>query len=41
MTYTPNALLSRLVGDRLVAVTFVLNGDLQLQFDDASMNVAV
>lgn len=41
MTYTPNALLSRLVGDRLVAVTFVLNGDLHLQFDDASMNVAV
>ncbi|MBB2988066.1 hypothetical protein [Terracoccus luteus] len=39
MTYVPNALLSRLVGDRLVAVTFVLDDYLQLQFDAADMNV--
>ena len=40
-TYVPNALLSRLVGDRLVAVTFVLDSYLQLQFDEANMNVEV
>lgn len=39
MTYVPNELLSRLVGGRLVAVTFVLDDYLQLQFDDATMNV--
>lgn len=39
MTYVPNALLSRLVGDRLVAVTFVLDDYLQLQFDAADMTV--
>lgn len=37
--YVPNELLSQLVGDRLAAVTFVLNSYLQLQFDDARMNV--
>jgi hypothetical protein len=41
MPYVPNALLSRLVGDRLVAVTFVLDSYLQLQFDEAHMNVDV
>lgn len=41
MTYVPNGLLSRLTGDRLVAVTFVLDSYLQLQFDSASMNVEV
>ena len=41
MTYVPNQLLSRLVGGRLVAVTFVLDDYLQLQFDDARMNVDV
>lgn len=41
MPYVPNALLSRLVGDRLVAVTFVLDSYLQLQFDEANMNVEV
>jgi len=41
MPYVPNALLSRLVGDRLVAVTFVLDSYLQLQFDDANMSVGV
>jgi hypothetical protein len=41
MTYVPNALLSRLVGDRLVAVTFVLDNYMQLQFDEANMNVEV
>lgn len=41
MPYLPNALLSRLVGDRLVAVTFVLDSYLQLQFDEANMNVEV
>ena len=35
------SLLSALVGDRLVAVTFVLDSYLQLQFDDATMNVEV
>ena len=39
--YVPNALLSRLVGDRLVAVTFVLDSYLQLQFDEANLNVEV
>lgn len=39
MTYVPNALLSRLVGDCLVAVTFVLDSYLQLQFDNANMTV--
>ena len=39
MVYVPNELLSRLIGDRLVAVTFVLDDYMQLQFDDASMNV--
>ncbi len=39
--YVPNELLSRLVGDRLVAVTFVLDSYLQLQFDNARMNVDV
>ena len=41
MPYVPNALLSRLVGDRLVAVTFVLDSYLQLQLDEANMNVEV
>ena len=41
MPYVPNALLSRLIGDRLVAVTFVLDSYLQLQFDEAIMNVEV
>ena len=41
MAYVPNELLSRLVGDRLVAVTFVLDSYLQLQFDEANMNVEV
>lgn len=41
MVCEPNDLLSRLIGDRLVAVTFVLNDYLQLQFDEASMNVDV
>lgn len=41
MAYVRNELLSRLVGDRLVAVTFVLDDYLQLQFDNASMNVSV
>lgn len=41
MPYVPNELLSRLVGDRLVAVTFVLDSYLQLQFDEANMNVEV
>jgi hypothetical protein len=39
MGYVPNQLLSKLVGDRLVAVTFVLDDYLQLQFDDANMNI--
>lgn len=39
--YVPNALISRLVGDRLVAVSFVLDSYLQLQFDEANMNVGV
>lgn len=39
--YRPNELLSELVGDRLVAVTFVLDSYLQLQFDEALMNVDV
>ncbi len=30
-----------MIGDRLVAVTFVLNDYLQLQFDEANMNVDV
>jgi hypothetical protein len=41
MTYVPNELLSRLVGDRLVAVTFVLDCYLLMQFDAANMNVEV
>lgn len=41
MPYVPNTLLSRLIGDRLVAVTFVLDSYLQLQFDEARMNVEV
>lgn len=41
MAYVANELLSRLVGDRLVAVTFVLDDYLQLQFDSAQMNVDV
>lgn len=41
MTYVPNELLSRLVGDRLVAATFVLDSYLQLQFDEAMLNVDV
>lgn len=41
MAYVPNKLLSRLVDDRLVAVTFVLDSYLQLQFDGANMNVEV
>ena len=41
VTYVPNELLSRLVGERLVAVTFVLDSYLQLQFDNARMNVEV
>lgn len=41
MAYVANELLSRLVGDRLVAVTFVLDDYLQLQFDGARTNVEV
>lgn len=41
VTYVPNQLLSQLVGGRLVAVTFVLDSYLQLQFDNARMNVEV
>lgn len=41
MSYIPNELLSRLVGGRLVAVTFVLDSYLQLQFDNGNMNVEV
>lgn len=41
MTYAPNKLLSKLVGDRLVAVTFVLDSYIQLQFDRANLNIEV
>ncbi|WP_370618158.1 hypothetical protein [Mumia sp. Pv 4-285] len=33
MTYVPNELLSRLVGDRMYSVEFVLNDYVQLRFD--------
>lgn len=39
--YVANELLSRLIGDRLVAVTFVLDSYIQLQFDSGRMNVEV
>lgn len=41
MAYVPNELLSELVGGRLVAVTFVLDSYLKLQFDNANMNIEV
>lgn len=36
-----DSLLSALINDRLVAVAFVLDDHLQLQFDEANMNVEV
>ncbi|WP_316667985.1 hypothetical protein [uncultured Propionibacterium sp.] len=38
---TPDELLESLIGDRLVSVSFVLNDYVQLQFDEASMNIEV
>ena len=38
---TSGELLGRLVGDRLVSVSFVLDDYVQLQFDEASMNIEV
>lgn len=39
--YVPNEFLGHLVGDRLVSVVFVLDDYVQLQFDDATMNIEV